>query len=165
MSNTSRLPNNDHPPDLGLTHIALTVRDLDRSLAFYERFAGMRVVHRRAHDVGSEDGTEDPSEVAWISDLTRPFVIVLIEVPNASHPLRPISHLGVACASRAEVDRLSELGKSEGILLDGPTDLGPPVGYYAFLKDPDGHTLEISYGQEIAFTIQAVQPRRLPVGG
>jgi lactoylglutathione lyase len=35
-------------PDLGLTHVALTARDLDASIAFYAKYAGMAVVHRHA---------------------------------------------------------------------------------------------------------------------
>ena len=33
--------------DLGLTHVALPVRDVDASAVFYARFADMEVVHRR----------------------------------------------------------------------------------------------------------------------
>ena len=58
-------------PDHGFTHIALQVSDLDRSLSFYERYADMTPVHRRT----SSDGVR----VAWITDHTRPFVIVLLE--------------------------------------------------------------------------------------
>jgi len=34
------------------------------------------------------------------------------------------------------------------------TDSGYPVGYWAFINDPDGHVLEISYGQEIGLTVE-----------
>ena len=34
-------------------------------------------------------------------------MIVLIEVEKIEHPLLPIAHLGVGCASRADVDRLA----------------------------------------------------------
>jgi catechol 2,3-dioxygenase-like lactoylglutathione lyase family enzyme len=37
-------------PDLGLTHVALTARDLDASIAFYGKYAGMAVVHRRVRE-------------------------------------------------------------------------------------------------------------------
>jgi hypothetical protein len=33
-------------------------------------------------------------------------------------------------------------------------EYGPPVGYWAFLRDPDGHTLEISFGQEVGVTVE-----------
>lgn len=122
--------------DLGLTHIALTVSNIERSLDFYARYAGMQVVHRR-------------SGVAWISDRTRPFAIVLIEREDVDPPLGPFSHLGVACVSREEVDRLCAKASAESCLRRAPTDSGPPVGYWAFLDDPDGHTLELTYGQDV----------------
>jgi hypothetical protein len=28
------------------------------------------------------------------------------------------------------------------------------VGYWAYIVDPDGHNLEISYGQEVGFTVE-----------
>ncbi|GAB7261429.1 hypothetical protein DZS_29230 [Dickeya ananatis] len=33
--------------DVGFTHVAFVVRDLDKSIDFYELYAGMDVVHRR----------------------------------------------------------------------------------------------------------------------
>ena len=136
--------------DLGFTHIALTVSDIDRSVSFYAKYAAMKVVHRRRDQ-------STGSDVAWIGDLTRPFVIVLIKVEQVTNALEPFSHLGVACKSREEVDRLCESASAEEVLLAGPEDWGPPVGYWAFIKDPDGHTLEVSYGQEIAFTVETAK--------
>jgi catechol 2,3-dioxygenase-like lactoylglutathione lyase family enzyme len=126
--------------DLGLTHIALTSSDLDTSIAFWSRYARMQVVHRR-------------EGVVWLSDKTRPFVIVLAEAAKVD-PLLPFAHLGVGCPSREEVDRLAAMAKDEGRLVGGPLDSGPPVGYWAFIKDPDGHTLEISFGQEVGLTVE-----------
>jgi catechol 2,3-dioxygenase-like lactoylglutathione lyase family enzyme len=132
--------------DRGLTHIALETADPDRSVAFYERYAAMQVVHRRTDDKGGE--------VVWLSDRTRPFVIVLIKVPEVATTLGPYAHLGVACRDREEVDRLCAAAVEEGVLIDGPEDAGPPVGYWAFLRDPDGHTLELSFGQEVGLTVE-----------
>lgn len=101
----------------------------------------MQVVHRR-------DG------VVWLSDRTRPFVIVLVAAATVDNPLRPLAHLGVGCESRAEVDRLAALAAQEGRLVAGPSDAGPPVGYWAFIRDPDGHTLELSFGQEVGLTVE-----------
>src|SRR5437899_8056005 len=122
--------------DIGLTHIALPVHSLTESIAFYERFANMHVVHSRPG-------------VAWLSDRTRPFAIVLMESSAEVRPLLPYAHLGVGVASRQEVDRLCQLARAQGCLVREPQDSGPPVGYWAFLRDPDGHTLEIAYGQEL----------------
>lgn len=130
-------------PDRGLTHVALPVSNLNASIAFYEKYAGMKVVHRRPR----EEHTK--CEIAWLSDLTRPFVIVLAEGP-VENPLGPFAHLGVACASRAELDRLVELAKADGCFRDGPHgDAKDSAGCLVNLVDPDGHTLELSYGQNV----------------
>ncbi len=133
--------------DAGFTHIALPVSNLDRSLAFYKKYAAMTPVHRRASLSSPTHG------VAWITDHTRPFVIVLLEVEEVEPILSPFAHLGVACESLASLKRLCELARQEGVLLDEPTDSGPPVGIWAFLRDPDGHTLELSFGQEVQTAI------------
>lgn len=127
--------------DVGLTHVALPVTDLDRSIAFYADYANLQVVHRRA-------------EVVWLSDRTRPFVVVLIHSADVQFPLMPFAHLGVACASHEDVDRLTDRARDEGCLIAGPMDYGPPVGYWAFVRDPDGHTLELSFGQEVGATVE-----------
>jgi hypothetical protein len=41
---------------------------------------------------------------------------------------------------------LCALARGEGRLLNGPRDAGPPIGYVAAIRDPDGHTLEVSFG-------------------
>ena len=131
--------------DVGATHVALTVADLDASIAFYARYAAMKVVHER----------KDATRVAWISDLTRPFVLVLIEVPRVEFRLAGFNHIGVGCTSRDEVDRLAAEARNEDCLALGPIDSGYPVGYWAFLRDPDGHQLEVSFGQEVGIAVQA----------
>lgn len=133
--------------DIGLTHIALQVSDINKSIDFYSRYAAMEIVHER---IDSDLG----KRIVWLSDKTRPFVIVLGESTEISAVLLPFAHLGVGCRSRQEVDELCAKAKSEGVLIQGPTDSGYPVGYWAFLRDPDGHTLEVSYGQEIGLTVE-----------
>lgn len=124
--------------DVGLTHVAFLVANLDASIDFYARYAHMRVVHRRR---------DAKSQVAWMSDETRPFVIVLIEVPRivprfvvrlVVKLVFPFEHLGVGCASRAEVDELSAQARREGSLRLGPKDAGVPLGYWCLISDPDG---------------------------
>lgn len=126
----------DVPTDVGLTHIALPVADLDRSVKFYAKYARMKEVHRR-------------DTVAWLNDGTRDFVIVLVQVAQVTDPLRPFGHLGTACASKEEMDALIALAREDNCVIDGPKQSDPPVGYWCFLSDPDGHTLELSFGQQV----------------
>ncbi len=132
--------------DLGLTHVALTVRDGAKSKAFYARFANMQVVHERKDHANGKS-------VLWLSDRTRPFVIVLIEVDRVDVQLGGWAHLGVGCVSRAEVDRLCALAREEGCLVQAPHDAGYPVGYWGMIRDPDGHNVELAYGQEVGLTV------------
>ena len=84
----------EHPVDLGLTHVALPVERWEETLEFYAEFASMEVVHERG---------EPGERVAWISDRTRPLVVVLLE-RSVDHPLGGWSHLGVGVESRRAVD-------------------------------------------------------------
>jgi catechol 2,3-dioxygenase-like lactoylglutathione lyase family enzyme len=133
--------------DHGLTHVALPVRDVEASLDFYRRFADMEIVHRRRDN-------ETGEQVLWLSDRTRPFVIVLIEHARATGVLTGFSHVGIGCATREEIDRRSQLARDEGRTVRGPFDSGPPVGYWAFISDPDGNNLELSHGQEVGITVE-----------
>jgi catechol 2,3-dioxygenase-like lactoylglutathione lyase family enzyme len=130
--------------DIGLTHVALLATNLDASIAFYAKYANMQVVHERQDDDG---------RVVWISDRTRPFVIVLMQASDPGTVLKPFAHLGVGCASREEVDRLCAAAREDRVLIREAEDSGPPVGYWAFLRDPDGHTLELAHGQEVGLTV------------
>ncbi|MGG6270561.1 VOC family protein [Leptolyngbya sp. AN03gr2] len=135
--------------DVGLTHIALPVAEIEQSIKFYATYAGMQVIHQR---IDAETGVS----VVWLCDRTRPFVIVLIQA-NSVHPvLSPLAHLGVGCQSREWMNALCEKAKQEGVLLQEPKDSGYPIGYWAFLRDPDGHTLELSFGQEIGLTVEQI---------
>jgi catechol 2,3-dioxygenase-like lactoylglutathione lyase family enzyme len=132
--------------DIGLTHVALTSANIAESIAFYQRYAKMTVVHRRRD-------AETNKSVVWLSDRTRPFVVVLLETDHASNELTGFAHLGVGCESREEIDRLCEQARREGRECIGPNDYGYPVGYWAFIVDPDGHNLEVSYGQEVGLAV------------
>ncbi|AGF53502.1 sll5075 (plasmid) [Synechocystis sp. PCC 6803] len=132
--------------DFGFTHIALFAKNIDLSISFYNRYANMSIVHERLDkDTGKR--------VVWLSDKIRPFVLVLVQDENPTPILGPFAHLGIGCKDKSEVDYLCEQARQEGILAKDATDSGYPVGYWAFINDPDGHTLEVSYGQEIGLTI------------
>jgi catechol 2,3-dioxygenase-like lactoylglutathione lyase family enzyme len=115
-----------------------------QSAAFYARFAGFEVVHRRG---------AAGSRVIWLSDLRRPFAVVLVESVQCDARLDGIAHLGIGCASREEVDALCADAARSGCLERPPADAGPPVGYMAILRDPDGHNLELSHGQQVGVEI------------
>lgn len=122
--------------DLGCTHIALTVSQLDNSIGFYQRYAQMNVVHQR-------------EGVCWLSDGRRKFVIVLLQQDDPVVALKADNHLGFAVKDIKEVDRLCQMARHDGCLQAGPEDAAPPIGYWCYISDPDGHTIEFSYGQDV----------------
>ena len=82
-----------------LTHLALGVRHLDRTIAFYRKHVHLHVVHERA---------EDGRRVVWLAEqeADADFVLVLFEVPREGPPgPQNLQHLGFAVASRNEVDQ------------------------------------------------------------
>ncbi len=126
-----------------LTHVALGVRSIERSVEFYRRHAKLHVVHDR------RDGD---ARVVWLSERERDpqFVLVLFEAPvERTSPRSSLQHLGFAVASRAEVDAAATDGRADGTLVAEPVYAGPIVGYFCILADPDGNPVEFSYGQPI----------------
>ncbi len=126
-----------------MTHVAVRTTCIEESIAFYQRYTGQHVVH---------DRTDAGIRVVWLSHRKKDpeFVIVLLDMPH-ERVLEPNAndHFGFDVASRAEVDRIAELARSEGRLKYGPTDAGPIVGYFAMVRDPSGNTCEFSHGQSI----------------
>ena len=143
---------------VSLSHLAIPVLDIERSIEFYKKYLQMKVVKRR----------ENPTDV-WLADGIRPFQLVLLaadktdikdagrsgptDYHNAklAHPIVASAHIGFTCSSCTEVKRLAELAKAEGILEHGPCEECWPGGYCAYITDPSGHSVEISYNQEAGY--------------
>jgi catechol 2,3-dioxygenase-like lactoylglutathione lyase family enzyme len=125
-----------------LTHLALGVRDLERTIAFYRKHVRLHVVHDR-HD--------EHMRVVWLAERESDpsFVLVLFEVPGAPTGASALQHLGFAVESRAEVDAAAAAARADGILAVEPVYAGPVVGYFCIVADPDGNQVEFSYGQPI----------------
>ncbi|MFN3257338.1 MAG: VOC family protein [Ilumatobacter sp.] len=144
-------------PNSLLTHIALPVRDLSATLAFYEKYTTLAVIHERFDD-------ETQMRTAWLAnerdrtvDEAARFVIVLIEgklptnitgdIEESYGFLTSISHLGLSLETREEVDAIAEMAREEGCLLLGPMYRNEVVGYICIVTDPDGNNLEFSVEQ------------------
>lgn len=145
------------PPRATWTHLALRVRDIDASIAWYERFTPMRLLDRRSDELGSGCWLGDPASVE------RPFVLVLAQFDPATDPfgdapqevLGPFAHIGIELPAQRDVDELAEVGRLAGCLALPPQWLPPPVGYICNLRDPDGNTVEFSFNQGVYATARA----------
>ena len=65
------------------------------------------------------------------------------------------NHFGFAVESRQAVDDAIAKGREDGAIIWAPEDVPFPIGYYCGLMDPNGNTVEISYGHPIRADIRA----------
>ena len=127
-----------------LTHCAFHVRDMDATIAFYERFCGLTVVR---------DEMQGPDQRAvWMAEPGREqaFVFVFLTGGRRQQPAPgDMTHYGFAVDRREDVDRVAELARADGCLCREPQELPFPVGYLCALEDPDGYVIEFSFGQPL----------------
>ena len=113
-----------------IDHLTLTVRDVERSVAFYSRALaplGYGVTMRFENFVG-------------LGTPKKPF-FWLKSGPTPSQPM----HLAFVAPSRDAVDRFHAEALAAGAQDDGPPGLRPhyhPHYYGAFVVDVDGHPIE-----------------------
>jgi catechol 2,3-dioxygenase-like lactoylglutathione lyase family enzyme len=109
-------------------HVTIRVEDLERSRAFYELALG---------ELGYGDPSTDGHFFEW-EDLSI----------SAAHEDRPVTrnlHVALLAGSREDVNAWWEAMTSAGYPDDGPPGPRPQYspGYYgAFVRDPDGNSVE-----------------------
>lgn len=141
----------EHPPAPRWTHIALRVKDIDASIAWYTDFTPMELLDRRSDEFGHG---------AWLgmSDSPeKPFILVLAQFFPETDPfkdapqeiLTPFAHLGMELTSHAAIDEIAAKGQASGCLGMPATEMPPPIGYICMLRDPDGNMIEYSFDQGV----------------
>jgi catechol 2,3-dioxygenase-like lactoylglutathione lyase family enzyme len=112
-------------------HVGITVRDLERSRAFYAAALA---------PLGIQELVEDERVVAFGRDQPQFW----LAQGNALQPA-PRVHIAFAAASRLEVDTFHRAALDAGGVDHGAPGLRPHYheNYYgAFILDPDGHNVE-----------------------
>lgn len=130
-----------------LSHVDLTVGELDRSIEFYDRVLN-RLGFRRADEFGAGAPCWDIQDSAGSH-----FSIALrsargAETGNPHDPGRcGLHHLAFHVDDRADVDEFHDFLASIGArILDEPAEYDYTPGYYGvFFADPDGLKLEIVF--------------------
>ena len=116
---------------LGLTHLALTVSDLERSFQFYHDVFGMLAVYRQPQFIQAQTpGARD--------------VLVLEKGTDDVGISGGIKHFGFRLADARDIDRaVSTIERAGGKVKDrGEFVPGEP---YVFFTDPDGYEVEVWY--------------------
>lgn len=123
------------------THFTIPVTDLEGSIAFFTEVCGLSVVRDRRKEGGGTvwlgaqpPAGEDPE-----------FVVVI----SRGEVREALDHFGFQCDCREEVTAIAERAKADGSLIEGPTDFGGSVGYFAVVREPSGHLVEFTHGQPL----------------
>ncbi|MGI6239685.1 MAG: VOC family protein [Christensenellales bacterium] len=112
-----------------IRHITLRVKDLERSLAFYETMAELTVNRRfRA----------DPAELAFLSNGAGETEIELLHIPNSP------TFEGKGMFICFETDRIDEMHARAGKLELNPSPIQDPGDEtrYFYVYDPDGVSVQ-----------------------
>ncbi len=145
-----------HPSEPRWTHIALRIRDMNATIAWYEEFTPLRLIDRREDESGYGGWLGMPGET------NNPFILVLAQFfpdkdPFANAPmatLAPFAHLGMELPTKDAIDAIAEKARAADCLGMPPTMMPPPIGYITMLNDPDGNTVEFSWDQGVYATLQ-----------
>jgi catechol 2,3-dioxygenase-like lactoylglutathione lyase family enzyme len=115
----------------GLTHVQLVVRDVQRSLEFYQRVFGMQVKFW------------DGERMVFIGTPGRRDLITL----NQSDPERAgiaggVDHIGFRLLDKAGLDdAVRQVVEAGGRLIEHGEH--PSGQRFAYVADPDGHLIEL----------------------
>ena len=132
-----------------ISHIWLTVSDLERSTAFYERVFEFIGFKRIEVPESTQQAMKTPLR-AWIG---RGYSIS-IRPSRGEFSRRPhdrdapgFNHLAFNADSRSEVEKMHALLKEMGAtVLDPPAEYPYSPGYFAvYFTDPDGLKFEFAY--------------------
>jgi catechol 2,3-dioxygenase-like lactoylglutathione lyase family enzyme len=131
MQGTAMCPVSSYVPTYGLTHVALAVRDPQRSLQFYQAVLGVVAVY------------EDETFVQVQTPGTRD-VIVFERRPRQAGKPGGVVHFGFRLRRAEDIDRARAAVTNAGgrIRETGEFVPGEP---YLFFADPDGYEVEIWY--------------------
>ena len=133
------------------THIALAVKDIDASIAWYEAFTHLRLLAR---------GEDDDGKNAWLGDPSHadsPFILVLGQfyeghdpfAPTPHLPMGPFAHIGIEAASKEAVDEIAARAKAVGSRAVGPLQNPNQIAYLSVIYHPAPPTLDYTYDTRV----------------
>jgi len=145
-----------HPAEPRWTHIALRVKDIDATIAWYTEYTPLELLDRR------EDVTGYGAWLGMPDTVEKPFILVLAQFFPEHDPFKdapmttlgPFAHLGMELPTKEAVDEIAARGAESGCLGMPAMMMPPPIGYICMLRDPDGNTVEYSWDQGVFVTAQ-----------
>ena len=123
------------------THTSIRTSNMDRSIAFYTRFLGLKLIRR--HDI-----PQNNAEIAFLQDpegkgsrLEITYYRNQKEFIQADYENRLFDHLAFDIENMEETISLMKMEKVT--ITDEPYRLSPTGGLIAFIEDPEGILIEL----------------------
>lgn len=118
-------------PTHGLTHIALKVKDLEKTAAFYHQVFGAVVMYKEDNFIQLQ--TPDTKDI-----------LVFEKTDQVSPNNSGIKHFGFRLINPEDINLLSTIILNAGGIIKEQGEFVPGVPYL-FFYDPDGYEVEVWY--------------------
>ena len=138
-----------------LGHVGITVKDIDRSIAFYERYLGMRLTEKFeypeekiGHGVMVAAGAFVRCDTTHheLSIFRMRKDVLSPDAPDASHPVIGTHHIAFELASPDDLKGLYVQMRDGGVPIVNCRIGGPGNQPRFYARDPDGILLEFYWG-------------------
>lgn len=124
-----------------LIHTSIRTSDIDRSIDFYTRLLGLKLLRRREIPQNNAEIAflQDPEGIGSVLELTyyrdqKNFI-------QAEYEDRLFDHLAFQIRNMEET--ISMMRREKVTITDEPYRLSPTGGLIAFIEDPDGILIEL----------------------
>jgi lactoylglutathione lyase len=124
-----------------LIHASIRVSNIERSIAFYEKFLNLKLVNRR-------EIQKNNAEIAFLQDSQAKGAMVELtffrdqkKFIQADYEDRLFDHLAFQVE---DINKTLNAMRNAGVIVtDEPYRLGPKGSLIAFVEDPDGTLIEL----------------------
>ena len=123
------------------THTSVRTSNMDRSIDFYSRLMGLRLLTRR-------EIPQNNAEIAFLQDPERKGARLELTLfrnqknfVQAEYEDRVFDHIAIEIKNMGKT--IESLRKENVTITDEPYKLGPGGNLIAFIEDPDGTLIEL----------------------
>ncbi len=140
---------------VGIGHIAIRVKDIDRTLDFYRDKLGLKEMFRLERD--------GKLWLMYLRVTDTQYIELFPEAAGDRAPPRDANGLNHICLEVASIDAVLEELAAAGVPIEREKQLGADGNLQAWIEDPDGNRIELM--QMDPNSMQAKALKRLRAGG
>jgi lactoylglutathione lyase len=141
------------PEFASLGHVALRVRDIDRSIEFYTTRLGMQEMLRLNYDDGS-------LFLVYLRITDTQYLELFPYGEGTTTPGREVVAINHLCLTVTDLDRTLADLETANVPLTRPLKLGADGNRQAWIEDPDGTRIELMEMARDSLQDQALRQRR-----